>query len=323
MDLLTFSPTVAAAVRASGLDVVVTGGSGWLGRATLEMLESCFGTEAPARIHAFASSSRSLTLRSGTSIEVSPLEDLPRLRIGPHLVAHYAFATRELVARMDTRTYVALNQRITELIEDHLRRQRPAGMVTISSGAVYLGDDLEANPYGVLKARDEIRFQGIAEQLGDSGPIPRLVIPRLFNLAGPFLNKTDHYLLGSIIEDIARGGPIRIHADRQVVRSYMHVVDLVDLAFAVMVDDGPVPAAAFDTAGERDVEAGELAGLAASVLGRTGMPIERPPLGGGRPDRYVGDPRVLEALRESYGIGRRDLAVQIADTARYLIPAMP
>jgi nucleoside-diphosphate-sugar epimerase len=187
----------------------------------------------------------------------------------------------------------------------------------MSSGAVYLGDELSTNPYGVLKARDERLFFDIAARLGEEGSAPRVVVPRLFNLAGQFLNKPD-YVLGSIIKDIARGGPIRLHADHLVIRSYVHVRDLVDLAFAMMLGAGPIPRQAFDTGGEREIEVGELAELAASVLGQPGMPIVRPPVEDNRADRYVGDPTMLSSLAHSYGIELTTLARQIEDTASYV-----
>ena len=43
---------------------------------------------------------------------------------------------------------------------------------------------------------------------------------------------------------------------------------------------------------------GELAELAASVLGEPGMPIQRPPLEDTEADRYVGDPTVIKALAD-------------------------
>ena len=270
MHLLDFSSTTGARLVESGLDVVVTGGGGWLGQATLEMLESCLGPQVSTRVHVFASSRRSMRLRSGTQLDVHPLEELPRLRIDEHVLAHYAFATREFVAQMGVTDYVARNDEITDLVTGHVSRTRPVGILELSSGAVYLGDDLATNPYGVLKRRDEHLFFGLAQELSETGSRPRLVVPRLFNLAGPFLNKPDHYVLGSIIRDIARGGPVQLHATRPVVRSYVHVRDLVDLAFSIMVRDGPTPLEAFDTAGEREVEVGELAQLATSVLGAAG-----------------------------------------------------
>ena len=149
------------------------------------------------------------------------------------------------------------------------------------------------------------------------GPGPRVVIPRLFNLAGPFLNKAD-YVLGSIIRDIDRGGPIRLRACGPVVRSYVHVGDLVDLAFTIMLRDGPAPRQAFDTAGEREIEVGELAELVASVLGEPGMEVLRPALDGTPADVYAGDPVVMNLLARAYEIDLKQLPRQIEDTARYM-----
>jgi nucleoside-diphosphate-sugar epimerase len=317
VTFLDFSTPTQTRLTESGLDVVVTGGGGWLGRATLEMLESSLGPLIASRVHVFGSRRRSIRLRSGTDLEVFPLSELPRAKIGPHLLAHYAYATRELVSQLGLTTYIARNDSITELVIDHVERTRPAGMLMVSSGAVYLGDDLATNPYGVLKARDERRFFDLGTELGGVGSAPRVVIPRLFNLGGPFLNKPD-YVLGSILADLARGGPIQLHATHPVVRSYVHVRDLVELAFAMMLGDGPTPHEAFDTAGEREIEVGELAQLAITVLGQSGIEIRRPPLDHSPPDRYVGSSAAINALAHSYGIEFTPLSRQIEDTAIYM-----
>ena len=187
----------------------------------------------------------------------------------------------------------------------------------LSSGAVYLGSDITTNPYGVLKALDERLFLDMASPSGRSDGTPRVVVPRLFNLAGPFLNKPG-YVLGSIIQDSRRGGPIGLHATHPVVRSYVHVGDLVDLSFAAMLGDGPLPDVPFDTAGEREIEVGELAQFTASVLGQPAMEIVRPPIDHSRSDRYVGDPTLINSLARSYGIEMRALARQVEDTAHFL-----
>jgi UDP-glucuronate decarboxylase len=314
--LLDFSSRTGQLLVDSDLDVLVTGGGGWLGRATLEMLESSLGSTITSRVHVFASSRRSMTLRSGTTLEVLPLSELARCKVGPHLVAHYAFATRELVTQMSAADYVARNEEITELVADHATRSRPTGILVLSSGAVYLGSDLAMNPYGTLKARAEKRF--LEMEAARDKPSPRVVVPRLFNLAGPFLNKPDHYVLGSIIRDLARGGPITLRAAHPVIRSYVHVGDLVDLAFSMLLSPEPAPSQVFDTAGEREIEVGELASLAASVLGKPEIGIVRPPPDGSPIDRYAGDPSVFNDLVRSHGTELRSLALQIEDTARFM-----
>ncbi len=82
---------------------------------------------------------------------------------GPCLLFHYAFLGKERVAEMPLADYVAANARITEIVRRAVARLQPAGMFLTSSGAVYRADrsietDLAANPYGVLKHRDEMVF---------------------------------------------------------------------------------------------------------------------------------------------------------------------
>jgi UDP-glucuronate decarboxylase len=315
-ELIEFSPGTRARLVDSSLDVVVTGGTGWLGRATLEMLDTGLGPRGARRVHVFASQPRTLELRSGRAVEVRPLAELADLRIGTHLLAHFAFATREKVAGLGVSEYIARNVRVTELVTQFAQRQRPAGAFMVSSGAVYFPGDLATNPYGVLKAREEAQFMGLAH--GSATAPARVVVPRLFNLAGPFITKPELFVLGCIIGDVARGGPIRLHANHSVIRSYVHVRDLIELAFAMMLGAGPLPAEPFDTVGEREVEVGELALLAANVLGRPDMEIVRPPVEEARTDRYVGNPAVIRGLFDSHGVDALTLPRQIEDTARYM-----
>src|SRR5664280_2746339 len=317
MTRMRLSPATTDLLVESGLQVVITGASGWLGQATLEMLDSTFGPALPSKVHAYSSTARDLTLRSGTELQARPLEELPGRKVGPHLLAHYAFTTREFVPQFGAADYVRRNEEITGVVANHLVARSPKGIVTLSSGAVYLGDDLEANPYGVLKAKDERLFMNLARESADVANI-RLVIPRLFNLAGPFLNKPDRYVLGSVIEYVLRGGPIRLSAARPVFRSYVHVADLVDLCFAILLGDGPVPDGPLDTAGEREVEVGELAEIVARTLGRPDIPIERPPIDPTNPDRYVGDGTMMHNLARDFGLKLKDLVQQIEDTARFM-----
>jgi len=67
------------------------------------------------------------------------------------------------VSEMGVADYVACNEEISQLVVGHVTKTRPVGILVLSSGAVYLGDDLAANPYGVLKARDERRFVDAAQ----------------------------------------------------------------------------------------------------------------------------------------------------------------
>jgi nucleoside-diphosphate-sugar epimerase len=302
----------------SGLDVVITGGGGWIGRAVLEMVESALGDSFSTRVHVFGATRKTVRLRSGRRMTSEPLAGLRDLTIGPHVLAHLAFVTREHATSQSLSSYVATNEAISSAVLEFARRAPVEALFCPSSGAVYDPDgvpraDLRSNPYGALKLRDESRFMDVSPLM------ERTAVVRVFNLAGPFVNKLGSYALSSIITDVMQGGPVRLRADHPVIRSYVHVRDLVELAFGVMLGQTAGPGVPFDTAGEREVEIGELASLTARLLGSPEARIDRPPFAeGGRTDRYVGDGAMWNELASKSAVDLAPLEFQILDTAAFI-----
>jgi hypothetical protein len=84
------------------------------------------------------------------------------------------------------------------------------------------------------------------------------------------------------------------------------------------LDHEAVNLPAFDTAGEVNVEVGELALRAIQALKMPSVSIRRPEINAEPVDRYVGDPGALRRLAAYYGISLAPLDAQIIYTARYL-----
>ena len=316
---LLLPPSLAAALRASDLGVVVTGAGGWLGQAAVEMLAEAFGESAGQRLALFSSIDRMHRLRSGDTLTSRRLASIAELPPRPWLFFHFAYVTRDRLREFGLTEYVRMNRSIAGEVIAAARRVRAAGLFVPSSGAVYrrnreIESNLEANPYGVLKIEDEQVFAELAQQLGC-----RAVLPRVFNLSGPFINKLRSYALSSLILAAQRGQPLVIRAAHRVVRSYIHVADLVSLALALLLDGGSEPIARFDTAGDRAVEIAELADCILAALGAK-LPIERPPLDTDRStdDIYVGEGGPMQALMTRYRFDILPLETQIRDTAMYL-----
>ncbi|MGE5548094.1 MAG: NAD-dependent epimerase/dehydratase family protein [Solirubrobacterales bacterium] len=312
MGRLAFSPHVGAALAASGLSVAVTGGGGWIGQGALEMLEGALGDDFAARVRVFGSRARSLELRSGRQVACAPLARMAELPPGPWAFLHFAFLTRDRLGGQSVDSFIAGNQAITDTVAAAAERVHVRGMVSVSSGAVHLPGGLEGNAYGAMKLREEERLSELAGRLGAA-----LMVPRLFALSGPFVNKLDTYALASILVAALKGGPVVLRAGHRVERSYIHVRDVVDLCVAGMLA-GDCPQAPFDACGSEVVEMGELARRALAVLGRPAIAIERPPVDATRVDRYTGDPATVRALAARHGIRLLDLDAQIASTAEYL-----
>ncbi len=314
---------VLAAIAESETTIAVVGATGWMGRASLDLLGEVLGPALEGRVRAFSSRQTPIRLASGQTLMSEPLSALSALPQRPTVFLHYAFLTKDRVADFSLSDFVALNRQIADTVVHAAQTVPVRGLFVPSSGAVYrpdrtLDDDITANPYGVLKVEDERRFLDLAERLGCP-----LVVPRVFNLAGPYINKHGAYALSSILLDILGGGPVRLRATQPVLRSYIHVSDLVGLALAHLLcgDGSALPP--FDTAGEREIEVGELAELAREILGVSGVVIERPALTTGSPNRYVGNGATMATLARSRGLSLRALPAQIADTARFLASAEP
>lgn len=321
MRRLAFSPENAERLSTSNVRVVVTGARGWLGQASLEMFEQALGDGFTDRVFAFGSNARTLAMRSGRSIDIAPLSMLGALAAAPTLLLHFAFLTKERVAGMAPDEYFRRSEEIAGTVAEAMPRIGVESMLFPSSGAVYglptrpdrsAREDPQENPYGTQKLRDERLFSAICEKHK-----VRLAIPRVFSLSGPFINKHDAYALASIIKFALAGTPVELRARRRVVRSYLAVRDLLNATIGWLWAGTEPDRNVLDTCGEI-VEVGELARRALQVLGRSGVRVNRPPLGTEPDDLYVGEGAEFERLAAGQGTRLASLDEQIVDTAEYL-----
>jgi UDP-glucuronate decarboxylase len=314
MGRLEALPDVAAKLANPDVHFVVTGGGGWLGQATLEILDSVYADALGKRVSVFGERAKTLTLRSGRFIQSRPLSEIVESPAGS-IIFHFAYLTRGYAARMPLDGYVTTNRSISSLVAEVATQKKARGLFLPSSGAVYRKDrtldvNLFANPYGVLKLEDEARF-------GDLRRCFPVVMFRVFNLAGPFLNHPADYALGSILMDILADRAIQIRAPHPVVRGYTHVGDLLNIGLNTLVrreSAGPL-----DAGGHPEIEIGELARRTARLLGKPDIEIHRPHFDvAGHPDVYVAHCAGYQALAAAAGLTLRTLDEQIVETAEFL-----
>ncbi|MDH1630674.1 NAD-dependent epimerase/dehydratase family protein [Pseudomonas mosselii] len=301
------------------VDFVVIGATGWLGQATLEYLFRQLAPADRSRVHAFASTARSLTLRDGTVVQVQALSSLPALRpLRPALVFHYAFQTKDRVGAFSQEDYILLNRGIREALLQFIDANPIAGLFVPSSGAAYAGmaedNQSDAAIYGRCKLDDERAFEAIGQRY--RFPV---VSPRVFNISGPYINKHNLYALASIISACLSGETISVRATHQVIRSYYSVTDLIELCCRLMFSGRDKGALfhVFDTVGTEVVEVGDLA-LRCQALLAPHLAIERPPLSEAPADRYVGDATAIRAFERNLQITPLGLDQQIKLTADYM-----
>lgn len=318
MTRLALPERTAARLRESDYRVLVTGASGWLGQAALEMLARTLGPGWAERVHCFGSSPRRLELRDGLVVTQRPLAEMASLPRRPSMLLHFAYLTREKVSGMSPEDYVATNRAISAQTAEAAEQVGVDRVFLSSSGAVYaaMAAPQSADPsllYGRLKLEDEALFAAYAARATGR----RVMTARLFNLSGPYINKLGSYALSSFIEQARHNSTIEIRAPRPVIRSYTGVENLLGVAFGGLLADAGEPYLCFDTAGEREVEVQELADMVRTVVNPATV-VQRASLARSGADRYVGDGRRYRMLMADHGVTPHDLLRQVADTAEYL-----
>ena len=302
------SARVRAALRDSDRRIVMTGAGGWLGLATLELLSDALGQDFDGRVTCFGASRKTLALLDGRHIEQFPLGHIVHLSSRPSIVLHLAFLTKDRAETMDEADYTRANRALTRQLLGALDAIDARAVFVASSGAARFADDPARSPamrlYGALKRADEEAFDDWAKTRGR-----RAVIARLFNIAGPHINKVQSYALSALILDALAGGPVRVRAPHHVVRGYVAIRELMSLVFALLLDERPA-VLRFDTGGK----AMELAEVAAVVAGEFGGTVDRPAPQIADEDIYLGNPQPYARLLVEHEIEPVLFAEQVRET---------
>lgn len=309
---MTLTAHIAASLQHSPYRIVVTGASGWLGRATLDLLRKALGDAFAKRVFCFGSRLADLRLSEGVTITQQPLADLIMLPPQPTLLLHFAFLTKDRADTMPEAEYCAANRAIRQAVLDALGPIGVESMFIASSGAARHADDALASPamrlYGMLKREDEDAFAHWAEACGTSA-----TIARIFNISGPHINKLPSYALSSFIGAALSGGPVTVRACHDVRRGYVAIRELMSLVFALLLAR---------QAGVTRIESGgeevELGALAAMVASQMQCSVDRPCERGGPADVYLGDDQAYQLLLDRHGIEPVSLAQQISETAAFM-----
>lgn len=293
--------------------IAITGAGGWIGLATLDLLERILGPDFSSRVSCYGSAPRLLTFGGGRQIGQRALSDLQTLDAERVCVLHFAFQTKERAEVMSEADYRAANRAIADTVLVALDRIGAERVFVASSGAATKVDDPTASPamrlYGQLKQDDEERFAEWAESRAK-----RAVIGRIFNITGPYINKHQAYAMASFILDALAGRPISVKAPREVIRSYVAIRELMGLIGALL-DEAPEGVIRFDSGGEA-MELGEVAQAVNRVLGGNG--VTRAAITDQIPDHYVGDTTRYAQLLSEYGITPVPLDRQIVETAAFI-----
>ena len=239
---------------------------------------------------------------------------------GPLVVFHLAYLTQEKVGQNQQR-YIQAIDKINEKVSSIVSNNDVAALIYASSGAARISYDSGSSSagkslYGRLKARDEISFGDLCGRHGTF-----YLAPRIFSLAGPYINKPDAYAISNMIKHASSSGLIKILAERPVWRSYVDVIDLIEVLWGVAVHRklNFGQSAIFDVVHNVNLEMGDLALAVASHFQLSDTAVERPIFNHGvEPDYYIGAGDQFRSMAWQCGVKFFNLSEMVARTTEFL-----
>jgi nucleoside-diphosphate-sugar epimerase len=291
--------------------VALIGASGWIGAA---LADRVLAAGLPAdRLRVFTSLPRTLKV-GATSLRTQRLDDQSCPGKGDWLVLHAGIIGAQRVTGGDLGDVRRVNDGLLANVLGLAGAGQIRRLVMLSSGAAHQpGEGGPAkSAYSQMKRDHEDVVADWAARTGNS-----VLLPRVFNLGGPYMTHPQNYALGDFILSQARTGRIAIGSGDPVIRDFTHVLEMAALLLDMAVDEaeGPQP---FDIGGGEVIELGALARLVAAAFGVETPAINRPAPTGGAGDRYVGDGARYQAALAKAGQTPSPLPIIIADTVDYL-----
>ena len=306
---------MSAARPSAATRFVLTGPTGWIGRAMLAKLHApgdpdALGTDD--RLALFGSQQGMVVVPGGPELEIRPLAQISPADVAGAHVIHLAFLTKDKVEQHGSDEFNRINTAIDDALLNAIAAESPASLFVASSGAAQLTEDgRDVHPYGLAKLAQERRFLAWAE----TSAVPTLC-GRIYNLAGPHINKLESYAVSNFALQAMRAGSIRIEAKQPVFRSFLHVDDLCSLVLRAarsgLRRDRPI-----DLCGSQVLEMQDIAELVSAAVG-VDIPIERPEVTSAAKSVYLGSGQDTRELALELGLDLAPSDVQVRDSVHWM-----
>ena len=297
--------------------IVIFGINGWVGKALLDYLFHRLKI-AKNNLVLISSSSKKIKLIDNTEFDCITFDEALKLPDKNIYFFHLAFKLKDQLLTTDKNTFKKQNLTIQKKALKLIDHFNPNKMIYLSSGAVYNEDrticnSYDKNPYGYLKAQDEILFNKLSKENNFT-----LLIPRIFNIAGNYINKFHIYAISDFILQAINNQQIIIKAKHPVIRSYIEIYDLINI-ITCWAFDQTSQNFTFDTANQDKIELSDLAHLIKNTL-NLDIPIIRENFDNtAKSNSYVGNTENINILTKKYQIQLQPHTICINNIYNYLI----
>jgi len=246
-DLLEEDRAALSSFRAKcrqDLDILVTGGSGFIGKWLVQALQLSGRARRLTLVSRDPAATASLfqSLTGTFEIDVVTPSAISEIKRYSYDEVWHLSAGTGIAGSVSWRDmYAADVEMMTMLLSLVERQTTPPRFIYTSSGAVYgrgrteisredsptsVSLDETSSLYDVSKQMSEILLMSASRELGLD-----VRIARLFAFVGPYLPLDKHFAIGNFLNDASKGNAIQLKSDGQDLRSWMYPTDLLEWLF--------------------------------------------------------------------------------------------
>jgi UDP-glucuronate decarboxylase len=288
--------------------IVITGATGWIGRAMIQALIDQFGIEVLNALELFGSKKQTLVTKSGVALTIKPISSI-NLQKKIDLLIPLAFLTQEKYNSLGSEEYQRINQQIIDSHATIIKTTLPNAVIYFSSGITTVDDQRFKRSdsffvYKDLKIQEEELFRSLVNSYGGS-----LSVCKLFSVSGFYMRDPHKYALGDFILQASSKKSIRIESSSEVFRRYIQDTDLCALMLRLGLEKKNITV---ESSGHL-IELGDLAKTVAQMFGLEESAISRAEITG-EPDNYFSKDEAMDRLLFQHGLKTASLEEQVVAT---------
>jgi nucleoside-diphosphate-sugar epimerase len=287
------------------MNIVVNGGTGWLGIATLRALKRIKHIE---NIEITSSNGRTFMAHDLGEFKTKELTNNTKIDSKTDILVNLAFKTRDYISILGEEEYTKINLEILKSSVNLAKHLKPKSIVIVSSGVVARNLDsqgkLDNTQYTKLKYLEEETFTKIANDIGAN-----LVILRMWGGSGRDLISPFKYAIGDLIKQALTSNKIIVSSGQLTYRRYSDASQQLEIAIRCAISGKNL---VFDSGGQI-IEMGDLANLIKSTL-KPNLEIFRKLDTNLPADKYYSESNQFESFAKEYGIELFTLEQQIIET---------
>jgi nucleoside-diphosphate-sugar epimerase len=212
----------------SGLRILITGASGWLGRETICLLNRNMSNLGSSHLTLAGSSPSTLRVHD-SDYDIKPLRKISESE-SFDVIIHLAFATQDKANLLGIEEYERQNRALTSTVSAISARNPDAYKLILSSGAAskYQGVKHSGSPMGV--------YGNLKRELESNFSDSHSLVLRLWNTSGHHMDLESNYALSTFIRSARLNEPIRV--EKNLKRSFVSASSILDASISYLLAGG-------------------------------------------------------------------------------------